>query len=145
MNILDRLFRSKKAATGAGPEGYFEVPVPPGDGVCSDDNCPCPEVRIPRGTGYLYISQEVVDTRRNARTLQEAQMLLERMRQEWSRRSGGGMLAGPRGWQGIMTPILVCEQGARLRGIDLEVAAADAKHWWNTGMVPLRATPLARR
>jgi len=40
-------------------------------------------------------------------------------------------------------PILVCEQGAKLRGLDLEVAATDAKHWWKTGFVPLRATPLA--
>jgi hypothetical protein len=40
-------------------------------------------------------------------------------------------------------PILVCEQGAKLRNLDLEVAAADAKYWWKTGKAPLRATPLA--
>jgi hypothetical protein len=39
-------------------------------------------------------------------------------------------------------PILVCERGAKLRNLDLEVAAADAKYWWETGRVPLRATPI---
>ena len=38
-------------------------------------------------------------------------------------------------------PILVCEQGARLRKLDLKVAGADAAHWWRTGKVPLRPTP----
>lgn len=44
---------------------------------------------------------------------------------------------------GVLAPILVCEQGARARGLDLEVAAADAKYWWETGLAPLRATPLS--
>src|SRR5262245_18558264 len=39
-------------------------------------------------------------------------------------------------------PILVCEEGARLRGLDLEIASADARHWWATGKVPLRPTPV---
>ena len=43
---------------------------------------------------------------------------------------------------GVFLPILMCEQGARRRSLDLEVAAADARHWWDTGEVPLRATPL---
>ncbi len=42
-------------------------------------------------------------------------------------------------------PILVCEQGAKLRGIDLKVAADDAKRWWETGKAPLRPTPMASR
>jgi len=42
-----------------------------------------------------------------------------------------------------LSPILVCEQGARLRNLDLAVAAADAKYMWETSLVPLRATPLA--
>jgi len=45
--------------------------------------------------------------------------------------------------QNLAIPILACKQGATLRGIDLEVAAADAKYWWKTGLVPLRPTPLA--
>lgn len=39
-------------------------------------------------------------------------------------------------------PILVCEQGAKLRKLDLRVAHEDAKHWWATGEVPLRPTPI---
>jgi hypothetical protein len=41
-------------------------------------------------------------------------------------------------------PILVCEQGAKLRGLDLKVAAEDAKRWWKTGKVSLRPTPMAK-
>ena len=41
----------------------------------------------------------------------------------------------------ICMGILVCEEGAKLRGLNLEVAAADAKHWWETGKIPFRATP----
>jgi hypothetical protein len=40
-------------------------------------------------------------------------------------------------------PILVCERGAQLRKLDLAIAAADAAHWWATGQVPLRATPIS--
>lgn len=42
-------------------------------------------------------------------------------------------------------PSLVCEQGAKLRNLDIEVAATDAKYWWKNGKVPLRATQLAGR
>jgi hypothetical protein len=41
-------------------------------------------------------------------------------------------------------PVLVCQQGAELRRIDMEVAAEDAKRWWETGKVPLRPTPKAK-
>ncbi|MGD1995146.1 MAG: hypothetical protein PVH62_00080 [Anaerolineae bacterium] len=53
-------------------------------------------------------------------------------------RAGGGFVLGP-------MPVLVCEQGAKLRGIDLKVAAEDSKRWWETGRVPLRPTPMATR
>ena len=46
---------------------YFEVKLPDGDGACSDNSCPCPNTRLPRGTGYLYIDQALVDFRRDAR------------------------------------------------------------------------------
>ena len=116
---------------------YFELKVPEGNGRCSDDECPCaePGTLIPRGTGYLYISQEVVDFRRDAHSIQETQRKVERMQQ----RLGVFIVAGA----GVFAPILVCERGAKLRGLDLEVAAADAKYWWKTGLAPLRATPLA--
>ncbi len=117
---------------------YFEAEPPWGDGRCSDSNCPCSETIIPRGTGYLYISQDLVDFRRQAPTLVQAQLMLMMMQQRMSERMGGAVvILGP----GVTTPILMCEMGARLKGINLRVAAADAEHWWKTGLVPLRATP----
>lgn len=114
---------------------YFYSPVPPGDGRCSDNKCPCPEVVIPRGLGYLYIDDALVAFRSQHRSEGDA----ERAMREALAHSGGGI----RGGFFRTGPILVCEQGARLRGLDLNVAGADAARWWHSGEVPLRATPLA--
>ena len=40
-------------------------------------------------------------------------------------------------------PVLVCEEGAKLRKLDMRVANIDAVRWWETGKVPLRPTPTA--
>ncbi len=105
---------------------------------CSDDSCPCgyPGATIPPGEGYIYVSKEVVDFRKDCLSEAAARQKIERMQNQM----GTIFIAG----SGVFAPILMCEQGAKKRGIDLEVAAADAKHWWKTGKVPLRATPLAK-
>lgn len=144
MGIFDKLFGKKKARARKKkgvPEGYFECDVPPGDGRCSDNACPCgyPGTEIPRGTGYLYIEQDLVDFRRQCPTLQSARKAMERIHKQGQARFGGAVITIYR-----LGPILVCEKGAKLRGLDLEVAAADAKQWWKTGLVPLRATPLSK-
>ena len=137
MGILDKLFRKLKGVPG----GYFECDVPPGDGACSDNACPCgyPGAEIPRGSGYLFIEQDLVDFRYRYPTLQSARKAMERVHEERQAMFGLGTTVYRLG------PVLVCEEGARLRGLDLEVAAADAKHWWETGMVPLRETPLSKK
>ena len=116
---------------------YFEVPRPPGDGLCSDNACPCPEVKIPRGSGYLYVSQKAVEFRRDAPTIEELKRKLI-----FIKASSGFAYT-----KILQTPsaILMCKKGAKLRGIDLEIASADAKYWWKTGLVPLRATPKAKQ
>ena len=117
---------------------YFECDVPSGDGVCSDNSCPCPDVVIPCGTGYLYIEQSLIDFRSQYPSLKSARGAMQQMQLQM--RANLGMFTGFY----RLGPILVCKQGAKLRKLDLEVAAADAEHWWKTGKVPLRATPLAR-
>jgi hypothetical protein len=116
---------------------YFEVPEarPGQDGICSDNSCPCgyPGATIPRGSGYMYISKDVVDFRRDARTVQEAEQKIASFQKLFNVVFS----------QNEITSTLMCEQGARKRGLDLDIAAADAKYWWATGLVPLRATPLA--
>ncbi|GAH84865.1 unnamed protein product, partial [marine sediment metagenome] len=117
--------------------GYFECDDrPSGDGVCSDRNCPCPEDKIPRGTGYLYIDQTLVDFRRTYPSMDSARAVMQR-KLESMREPGKFFTATYR-----IGPILVCEKGAKLRNLDLKIAADDAKIWWETGKVPLRATPL---
>lgn len=103
---------------------YNMASIPKTEGRCSDRQCPCPETRIPRGSGYLYISPEAVGFMKG-------------------KMAGAGAGAGGLVVIGSM-PILTCEQGARLRGIDMEVAAEDARRWWETGRVPLRPTPMAK-
>jgi WD domain, G-beta repeat len=112
---------------------YFQQPAP-SSGRCSYPHCPCDETLIPKGKGYLYITNECVVFRQDALSLDAAYAKLEAA----GRRSGSMIMLSA----GIASPILVCEKGARLLELDLEIAAADARHWWETGQVPLRQTPL---
>lgn len=121
------------------PAGYFEVPLPDGDGVCSDEECACSGAVIARGSGYLYVDRETVDFRSNAPSVEQARAKEERVRSQM-----GDMDEAAAVMHGRTTAMLVCEQSARQKGIDLEVAAADAGHWWKTGQAPLRATPEAK-
>jgi hypothetical protein len=118
---------------------YFEAPRPPGDGLCSDNQCPCTEELIPRGKGYLYVSPELVELRKDALSYKAVKVKLERARQQMIAQTGAAVLMTT----GSANPILMCEQGARLRKLDLKVAATDAAHWWETGLVPLRVSPCA--
>ena len=121
------------------PAGYFEVPLPDGDGVCSDEECMCGGALIARGFGYLYVDRETVDFRGNAPSVEQARAKEERVRSQM-----GDLDEAAAVMHGRTTALLICEQSARQRGIDLEVAAADARHWWETGQAPLRATPEAK-
>lgn len=84
----------------------------------------------------MYISEDVVKWRRDARSIQESEQKAEKLR----KKARMPVMFG----QDMIAPTLMCEQGARKRGLDLEAAAADARSWWETGRVPLRVTPLAR-
>lgn len=135
-------FESKKEFTGEKGASevdvtYMEVPGNDKDGLCSDDSCPCgsPGARIPRGEGFIYVSKDVAEFRKDCPTVAQTELKIQRMQQQL----GGMIFAG----SGVFRPILMCELGAKKRGIDMEIAAADARHWWNTGQVPIRRTPLA--
>lgn len=129
---------AKKKTGASKPEMvYFECTRPSGNGTCSDDSCPCgyPGANIPRGSGYFYISKELVEMRRDALSMAAIQEKVQKMQQQM----GATVMTAT---SGAFMPILICEQGAKKRGLDLEVAAADAKHWWETGLAPLRPTPM---
>lgn len=144
-NIV-QYFRSRLESSATGPTessatarsaiACFECdPPPPDHGLCSDNECPCPQVRIPRGTGYLYIEPALVAFRRKYPRLADAQAAMEeRVRRRFGCEVGGIVR---------VVPVLVCEQGARLRNLDLKTAHADARRWWETGQAPLRPTPLS--
>jgi hypothetical protein len=93
---------------------------------------------IARGSGYLYISQEAVSFRKDARSVAAAQAKANRVRLQMS-----GMAEAAAVIHGRTTAVLLCQQAAERRCLALVVAAADARHWWETGMAPLRATPVA--
>ncbi|MCE9532269.1 MAG: hypothetical protein K8T89_14285 [Planctomycetes bacterium] len=129
---------SKKASTPTRPAAkatHFECSRPKGDGICSDDSCPCgePGAVISRGTGYLYISEEVVKFRQDVPTESAAMAKVRDVE-----RTLDAKILNPKS---LATPILMCKLGARNRGLDMKIAAEDAKHWWQTGEVPLRPTP----
>ena len=119
---------------------YFEVKRPGDYGLCSDHDCSCDETRIPSGSGYLYISQAVVDYRRNCCSVEE---LERRISNELHLDSMLAMRTGVvrvrAGLPGV--PILMCEPAARRRELNLRIARLDAEYWWRSGHVPYRPTP----
>lgn len=115
---------------------YFEMDRPNDGGSCSDNECPCSDTAIPRGTGYLYVSQEVVEMRRDAKTVKELAVKIQRIGEALGKEL---VLMDPACYNGI----LCCEQAARRRHLDLTVAAEDARHWWDHGLVPLHVTSKA--
>jgi len=125
--------KERPGTTYAGP--YFECSFPKGNALCSDDSCPCSSNIIPPGSGYLYISEEVVEFRKDALTETAAMAKIQDLQ-----RKLGGVIVNP---VVLASPILMCILAADRRNIDLTVAGNDAKHWWKTGKVPLRPTPLA--
>jgi hypothetical protein len=117
--------------------GYFDH-LRPGekfgkiqDGVCEDEKCPCGlyGTRILRGNGYLIIPEAVVRFRVQARSLDAVEKKLAGIRDPTVKVR--------------LKPLLVCERSYLLRDVDRDVAAADARHWWQTRQVPLRPTPTA--
>ncbi len=109
----------------------MECPPFPGNASCSDNDCPCPNTTMPPAKGYLWVKPEVADTRMKCLSLAAL---------------NGYMTAS-----GISSideirrrclPIVVCEQAAKRRNLDMEVAASDYGSWVKTGKVPCRATPL---
>jgi ankyrin repeat protein len=123
-------------------EGTFETgeknPQPPI--LCSDDECPCADRQslVLGRTAYLYISQAVVDFRKDCRTLLERELKIT----EIYKSSGDPKLR--LFVQGSINPVYLCERGARRRGLDLSVALADAQRVAETGFAPLRPTPRAK-
>ena len=110
----------------------MECEVLPNVGYCSDNDCPCSVTQIQHGTGYLYISPEVVKFRRNALTQAECRKKLTRLTEKNEYLS-----------LQQYEPILICNKGAKIRNLDLKIAAEDARVWWETQKAPLRATPFA--
>jgi hypothetical protein len=126
------------------PETYEVGPLSDG-AVCSDPECPCAEVSVPRGGGYLYTSRETVAFRKTRRSLVEVQEALA----SFGKLLSQGRAAEAGAIEAVFRAkkhngILMCETGARRRGVDLSVAASDAKMLWDSGRAPLRETPLAR-
>ncbi len=102
---------------------------------CSDNACPCPGLgaEIPHGQGYMYISKDVADFRQDALSESEAERKIKSLAT-----SGNFTMFDA----SVFSPTLMCELGAKKRQLDLEMAASDAKHWWNTGEVPCRPTSI---
>ena len=118
------------------PLGFFYCPIND-PAVCSDDGCPCGPVSIPYGGGYLYISQSAVDFRKDARS--DAELKVKGAAYIKSLQQGGktAVVLDPT----IYKAILICEEAAKRRRLNLQVAAADAKYAWETAQAPLRPTP----
>jgi len=103
---------------------------------CSDKGCDCGGVVLSYNEAYLYVSEKAAAFRMRTPSY-------DAVRQELAKQQSGGVATKVRAtdWTGI----IVCEKSAKERKLDLHVARADAAHWWDTGEMPLRATPLAEK
>lgn len=87
---------------------YIECQQVTGVGYCSDNECPCTVTPIAQGAGYLHIAPEVVEFRTGALT-QEAV----------KRKLAPAIERGENISSSRYEPILVCEQAAKRRNLDL--------------------------
>ncbi|CAN5537184.1 hypothetical protein BH10PLA1_BH10PLA1_20800 [soil metagenome] len=108
----------------------------PGDEVrCTDRGCGCGGSLLSPSRSYLYVSAEAAAFRVDAPSYEAAKRKIDKLKA-----SGNVAVLGHRSqWTGLM----ICEMSAKRRGLNLTVANADATHWWSTGQMPLRATPMA--
>ena len=113
----------------------FEVPVRHEAGNCSEPKCPCGNAMIPKGTGYLFISQKVVDFRKDCPTSRKLLFKLNKTQADL----GCFEIFVPD--YHVLYPRLLCKDAAIRHRLDLAVAAQDAENWWHSGQVPLRSTP----
>lgn len=110
---------------------YIECEGAQGVGYCSDNDCPCTVTPINEGTGFLFISPQVVEFRKDALTREEIKLKI-----------APAIENGEYIPISDYEPILICHKGAKMRNLDLDVAAEDAKMWWGNHRVPLRPTPV---
>ena len=139
--VLRLLVGTSPMAEGVeAPVRYFEVAVPCWAAVCPDNNWPWPETPILQGAGHIYISLDLVEFWRDALAGREATEKPRRIWAEGDARARRYVITDPRQ---IAVPAFICERGARPRHLDLEVVAAEARQWWETGRMPLRPMPEA--
>jgi len=113
----------------------FTVPVRNEAGFCAHPGCSCGGNVIPKGTGYLHISQKVVDFRKDCPSPRDLLYKLNKTLADL------GCFETFVLDHGALYPQLLCNEAAIRHELNLEVAAKDAEIWWNTGEVPLRSTP----
>jgi len=114
---------------------FIECEKPQGVGYCSDNECTCTPTPINDGQGYIYISEEVVQFRKDALSLSAVQAKIVKLTSETGKYVSISKYA----------PLLVCEAAAKKRNLDLTAASEDALLFWGSGIVPLRATPLQKK
>ena len=95
------------------PYGYFEMPRSKyGVGLCSDDECPCNETEISFGTGYVFVSQEVVNFRKDCQSFDEFKEKVKITEKFVSQLFGGADIrVGILGIRSV-SPILICKDAA---------------------------------
>ena len=113
----------------------FEAPVRNDAGFCSEPECTCGNAVIQKGTGYLHISQKVVDFRKDCPTPRDLLYKFNKTQADL------GCFETFALDHGAVYPRLLCRQAAIGHQLDLDVAAQDAATWWDIGKVPLRSTP----
>lgn len=115
---------------------YYYDECPSEATSCSDNDCPCANTALQPGEGYMYISPEAAEFRKDAKTPEEVNIKANQLAQE-----DPSFIEKFQKNRCRIMGILICEVAAKQRNLNLAVASEDAEVWWKTGKVPLRATP----
>ncbi len=131
IELINRKNRRKKSVR------YINSPVPLINIACTDPLCPCKDALIPVGEGYLYISETMVEFRNHYQTDAAFFQGLEELNT-----SNPDLANKLKIDSNSLDARLMCEISARNWDLDLNLAALDAKYWWENGEIPLRSTPI---
>jgi len=116
---------------------YFETKPPfMGKAYCSDEKCNCNEVELSTSDSYIYISQELVEFRRDCLTNKKFDKKVDQIKKDNELENFtfiGGIAP---------TPIIMCKNAAVRNRLDLGKANSDAKLWWLENKLPLETTPI---
>jgi len=116
---------------------YFETKPPfMGKVYCSDERCDCNEIELFQNDSYIFISNELVEFRRDCLTNIKFDEKIDQIKKD-NEIDNFTFIGGI-----APKPIIMCKSAAQRNKLHLGRANSDAKLWWLENKLPLESTPI---